>query len=63
MLRSGQMMQLVVVAMLGFAVIVVHSADMNVGGGEFDAFDALKTKTFRGSIGTSSPVFGLRPMR
>ena len=26
-------------------------------------FDGLKTITRRGSIGTSSPVFGLRPMR
>ena len=26
-------------------------------------FDGLKTSTRRGSIGTSTPVFGLRPMR
>ena len=29
----------------------------------FSTFDALKVITRRGRIGTSSPVFGLRPIR
>ena len=29
----------------------------------FNTCDGRKTSTFRGKIGTSSPVFGLRPIR
>jgi cell division protein FtsW len=44
MLRAGHMLQLLVISMLGFAIIMVHSADMHQTQASFDLFDALKTK-------------------
>lgn len=44
MLRAGQLLQLTVIAMLGFAVIAVHSADMRVDDGPFDPLGALRSK-------------------
>ncbi len=36
MLRAGHILQLIVIALLGLAVIAVHSADMRIGQGAFD---------------------------
>lgn len=44
MLRAGQVLQLSVMAMLGLAVVAVHSADMRVGDGAFRVEDVLASK-------------------
>lgn len=44
MLRAGHLLQLVVIGMLGFAVIAVHSAEMNIGNSALESDSIFKSK-------------------
>jgi len=44
MLRAGHVLQLIVMALLGFAVVMVHSAGMDVGGGAVEPVAMLKSR-------------------
>ena len=41
MLRAGHLLQLIVIALLGIAVVMVHSADMRINGPRFEVQSLL----------------------